>query len=494
VRCSECGGQTVEGTQFCALCGAPVSRQRSVAAASARGGFEDAIAVRQPVSPADGQIPQDASVGEQTGLGHPRRRVLVIAGVCLGAVLALVVVGQAGHSSGHKPASAHKAASVTTGLMAALTDPYGVSVFTVAFSPDGRMLAASDEQGSTYLWNVATRHQIAELDDPTYWIGSNYSVAFSPDGRTLASGRYQGSSYLWNVATRHLIATLNDPKGSGVNSVAFSPHGRMLAAGDGNGSTYLWDVATRHLITDLTDPGRAGVVSVAFSPNGQTLAAGNGKGSIYLWDVATRHLITGLTDPGRAGVNSVAFSPNGRTLATGDYQGGTYLWDVRTRHQIAMLNGPFHNSVNSVAFSPDGRTLATSGADGSIYLWDVATGRLVATHTDPGARGIYSVAFSPDGRILAAADTNGSIYLWHVRLPPRVPAKSPPAEGRESPRGRLTLLFRWAGGPHKEDARTRTALSHSATDAPLSPILALLPTGLRSSVSLGSCRRRGGGV
>jgi WD40 repeat protein len=113
--------------------------------------------------------------------------------------------------------------------MAALTDPNGLTVFTVAFSPNGRMLAASDEQGSTYLWNVATRHQIAELDDPNYWSGSNYSVAFSPDGRTPATGEYQGSSYLWNVATRHLIATLNDPKGSGVNSVAFSPDGRMLS-------------------------------------------------------------------------------------------------------------------------------------------------------------------------------------------------------------------------------------------------------------------------
>jgi hypothetical protein len=199
VRCSECGGQAAEGTQFCALCGAPVSRQRSVAAASARGGFEDAIAVRQPVSPADGQISQDASVGDRTGLGRPRRRVLVIAGVCPGAVLALVVVGQAGHSSAHKPASAHKAASVTTGLMAALTDPYGVSVFTVAFSPDGRMLAASDEQGRTYLWNVATRHQIAELDDPNYWSVSNYSVAFSPDARMLAAADTNGSIYLWHV-------------------------------------------------------------------------------------------------------------------------------------------------------------------------------------------------------------------------------------------------------------------------------------------------------
>ena len=154
MSCAECGGQAAEGTQDCALCGAPVSRQRPVAAASARRWFDDAIAPRQPASPADRQIPQDASAGERTGLGHPRRRDLMIAGVCLGAVLALVVVGQVGHSSAHKPANAHKSASVTTGLMAALTDPHGLSVFTVAFSPDGRMLAAADTNGSIYLWHV----------------------------------------------------------------------------------------------------------------------------------------------------------------------------------------------------------------------------------------------------------------------------------------------------------------------------------------------------
>jgi len=379
VRCAECGGQAAEGTQYCALCGAPVSRQRPVAAPSARGGFEDAIALRLPGSPADGQVPQDASAGERTGLGHPRRRVLVIAGVCLGAVLAVIVVGlvasssAGGHSSVHKPASAYKPASVTAGLMGALPDPYGVSVFTVAFSPHGRMLAASDEAGNTYLRDVAASHQIAQLDNPDPGSASVLSVAFSRDGRTLAAGDNQGSSYLWNVATRHLIATLNDPQSDGVNSdgvnsVAFSPDGRTLAAGDGNGSIYLWDVATGHLITSLADLGSVGVVSVAFRPDGRTLAAGDGNGSIYLWDVAVRHLITSLADPGSVGVVSEAFSPDGRTLAAGDHQGGTYLWDVATGHLITSLADPGSASVNSVAFSPDGRTLATRGADGGILL------------------------------------------------------------------------------------------------------------------------------
>jgi len=84
--------------------------------------------------------------------------------------------------------------------MAALTDPYGMSVLPVAFSPDGRILAVG-----SFLWDVGTRHQIAELD-ANYGYGSNYAVAFSPDGRTLAVAIGNDSSFLWNVATRHVIA------------------------------------------------------------------------------------------------------------------------------------------------------------------------------------------------------------------------------------------------------------------------------------------------
>ena len=69
---------------------------------------------------------------------------------------------------------------------------------------------------------------MAALADPYGF--TVFTVAFSPDGRTLAAGDYQGSTCLWDARTRHLIATLNDPECSGVNSAAFSPDGRPLAA------------------------------------------------------------------------------------------------------------------------------------------------------------------------------------------------------------------------------------------------------------------------
>ena len=91
MRCAECGAVTAEATQTCALCGAPISQQRSVAA-SAPGGVEDAVAVREPAPPADQQVPQDATAGKRTGLGHSRRRVLALAGGGLAVLVGVIVV------------------------------------------------------------------------------------------------------------------------------------------------------------------------------------------------------------------------------------------------------------------------------------------------------------------------------------------------------------------------------------------------------------------
>jgi eukaryotic-like serine/threonine-protein kinase len=162
---------------------------------------------------------------------------------------------------------------LTATLSDPVTGPSPMSATSATFGPDGTTLAIVDGN-SADLWNVTTNHLIATLIIPG--IDSADSVAFSPDGRMLAVGGKNGDTGLWDVADRHLIATLANPSGFSGESLVFAPNGQLLATEDDNLSAYVWNVRTRRLIATLAVPDGAGGVSrVKFSPDSRTLAVGD---------------------------------------------------------------------------------------------------------------------------------------------------------------------------------------------------------------------------
>jgi WD40 repeat protein/transcriptional regulator with XRE-family HTH domain len=295
----------------------------------------------------------------------------------------------------------------------------GSPVNSVAFSPDGRVLAVGSQ--NLQLWNPVSREPLATLPVPGTFVND---VAFAPGGKVLAASYGNGMVQLWRTAGRP--APLGPPFQASAHgmaeSVAFSPDGTILATGGDDGTVRLWSVtipARPRLLATVQDSGTY-VFTVAFAPSGKTLAAASADNLTRLWDIAdaAHPVLLGrpLAGPASYAI-SVAFSPDGSLLAVGSADKTVRLWDVSDPARPVSLGAPLTGPtsyVYSVAFSPDGRTLAAGVTDGTVWLWNLAVPAhpsLLATLTGPNGH-VYSVAFAPSGRMLAAASADGTVRLW----------------------------------------------------------------------------------
>jgi WD40 repeat protein len=257
--------------------------------------------------------------------------------------------------------------------------PNGPDIFSLAYSPDGRTIAAGGEalQPNVRLWNTAdlsVLRDVAGHGQPTH--GVTYAVAFSPDSQILAT--------------------------AGIEAVDLSSNSKP-----GGEMVKLWDVASGSLLRVI--PATSGFYSmaVAFSHDGTLLATSGAFGPIEIWRVSDGALMTSIPYP--TTVYGVTFSPDDTGLLTAGFDHVATLWRVADGAKLLTLIGDA-GEITDAAYSPDGSEIATGSHDYTVRRWDAVSGAPLETLTGH-SRYISRVKWI-DQNHLASNDWLGTVILW----------------------------------------------------------------------------------
>jgi WD40 repeat protein len=295
------------------------------------------------------------------------------------------------------------------------------TVRSVAWSPDGSMLASGADDKQVLLWGTDGVIQQKLAHSVAVW-----ALAWSPDSQRLVTGASNQVTFFQRTDGKVLMTLTPDGPGM-VTSLAWTPHEQMqLVAGLTDNRAIVWNPVTYESQTTFTGHTTA-VEGVSWDASGQTVASCSTGGVVRVWNAVGGKELHGLYLDAQLPMTAIAFAPAGTLLAVGGNDGIVRIWNGLACHK--QKNGPFglqcldmplrllasSNGIRTLAWSPDARLLAVGSVDGVLSLWFPEKQSQKPMMKLQMQDTIHSLAWSPDGKKLALAMAH-KVTIWNVAV------------------------------------------------------------------------------
>lgn len=279
---------------------------------------------------------------------------------------------------------------------------------TVAWSPDGMLIASGSSDKTVHIWNATGGHtlQVYKLHND----GVN-DVIWSLDGKYVISASDDKTVHKWQATTGHNLLVYRGHADM-VRCVTYLSNSELIVSG-GAGKVALVSGAVRgqHILS--YNGHKSGINALTCSPNESYIASASDDGTIQIWDVTSGRTLFSYS--GHTGVwvwiKAVAWSPDGSSIASGDINGNVHIWDAATGKRLVTCNG-HTGRVYALSWSPDSKYIASGSGDNTMQIWDSSTGKSLFTyyHSAP----VNTVAWSPDGSRIATGCDDRIARIWPV--------------------------------------------------------------------------------